>query len=64
MTPVGRTEDCLRERSVLLDEVSGRDLLGILGLRNRDEAMVLRSSIVTYATLLGRACLGRAQRTR
>ncbi|WP_236643996.1 hypothetical protein [Sorangium cellulosum] len=33
--------------------MSGRDLLGILGLRNREEAMVLRNSIVTYATLLG-----------
>lgn len=53
LTPVGLTEDFLREGSVLLDEVSGRDLLGILGLRNREEAMVLRNSIVTYATLLG-----------
>ncbi|WP_438036812.1 hypothetical protein [Sorangium sp. So ce204] len=53
LSPVGLTEDFLREGSALLDEVSGRDLLGILGLRNREEAMVLRNSIVTYATLLG-----------
>ncbi|AUX32643.1 MULTISPECIES: hypothetical protein [Sorangium] len=53
LAPVGLTEDFLREGSALLDEVSGRDLLGILGLRNREEAMVLRNSIVTYATLLG-----------
>ncbi|WP_437293717.1 hypothetical protein [Sorangium sp. So ce426] len=53
LAPVGLTEDFLREGSTLLDEVSGRDLLGILGLRNREEAMVLRNSIVTYATLLG-----------
>ncbi|KYF49256.1 hypothetical protein BE04_34915, partial [Sorangium cellulosum] len=53
LTPVGLTEDFVREGSVLLDEVSGRDLLGILGLRNREEAMALRNSIVTYATLLG-----------
>ncbi|WP_437790130.1 hypothetical protein [Sorangium sp. So ce693] len=33
--------------------MSGHDLLGILGLRNREEAMVLRNSIVTCATLLG-----------
>ncbi|WP_437606090.1 hypothetical protein WMF20_34310 [Sorangium sp. So ce834] len=53
LSPVGLTEEFLREGSALLDEVSGRDLLGILGLRNREEAMVLRNSIVTYATLLG-----------
>ncbi|WP_437943163.1 hypothetical protein WMF27_28690 [Sorangium sp. So ce281] len=53
LAPVGLTEDFLREGSALLDEVSGRDLLGILGLRNREEAMVLRNSIATYATLLG-----------
>ncbi|WP_437994175.1 hypothetical protein [Sorangium sp. So ce145] len=53
LSPVGLTEDFLREGGTLLDEVSGRDLLGILGLRNREEAMVLRNSIVTYATLLG-----------
>ncbi|WP_437774140.1 hypothetical protein [Sorangium sp. So ce1097] len=33
--------------------MSGRDLLRILGLRNREEAMVFSNSIVTYATLLG-----------
>ncbi len=53
LAQVGLTDDFLREGSVLLDEVSGRDLLGILGLRNREEAMALRNSIVTYATLLG-----------
>ncbi|KYF56400.1 hypothetical protein BE04_02210, partial [Sorangium cellulosum] len=43
LSPVGLTEDFLREGNALLDEVSGRDLLGILGLRNREEAMVLRN---------------------
>ncbi|WP_437674477.1 hypothetical protein [Sorangium sp. So ce131] len=53
LAPVGLTEEFLREGGVLLDEASGRDLLGILGLRNREEALVLRNTIVTYATLLG-----------
>ncbi|WP_437798598.1 hypothetical protein [Sorangium sp. So ce693] len=42
LSPVGLTEDFLREGSALLDEVSGRDLLGILGLRNRDSAWARR----------------------
>ncbi|AUX22143.1 hypothetical protein SOCEGT47_026440 [Sorangium cellulosum] len=53
LAPVGLTDDFLREGGVLLDEASGRDLLGILGLRSREEAMALRNTVVTYATLLG-----------
>lgn len=53
LAPVGLTEDFLREGDVLLDEASGRDLLGVLGLRSYEEAMTLRNTVVTYATLLG-----------
>ena len=40
------------EGSALLEETSGRDLRGVLGLRNQEEAISLRNRIVTYATLL------------
>lgn len=53
LAPVGLTDDFLREGNVLLDEASGRDLLGILGLRNMAEALTLRNTVATYATLLG-----------
>jgi hypothetical protein len=54
LTPLGMTPAFLREGEVLLEEASGRDLLGILGLRSREDALTLRNTIVTYATLLGR----------
>lgn len=50
---VGMKSEVIAQGKALLDEASGRDLLGVLGLRNQEEAIVLRNRIVTYATLLG-----------
>jgi len=51
---VGLTEQLVQEGKTLHEEANGRDLVGILGLRNRAEATVLRNRILTYAILLGR----------
>ena len=51
---VGMPASFVLEGKALLAEASGRDLLGILGMRNQEEAALLRNRIVTYATLLGR----------
>ncbi len=53
LTQVGMKSDFLAQGKALLDEASGRDLLGVLGLRNQEEAVFLRNRIITYATLLG-----------
>jgi hypothetical protein len=50
---VGMKSDLVAQGKALLDEASGRDLLGVLGLRNQEEAVFLRNRIITYATLLG-----------
>lgn len=49
---VGMKPAFVSEGKALLDESGGRDLLGVLGLRNQEEAISLRNRIVTYATLL------------
>jgi hypothetical protein len=51
---VGMTESFLKQGEGLLREAEGRDLLGVLGLRNQEEASLLRNRILTYAVLLGR----------
>jgi hypothetical protein len=51
---VGMKPGFANEGKTLLDEASGRDLVAILGLRNREEASALRNRIVTYATMMGR----------
>jgi len=51
---VGLTEAFAQEGKTLHDEANGRDLTGILGLRNRAEATALRNRVLTYAVLLGR----------
>jgi hypothetical protein len=53
LAAVGMKSEMIAQGKALLDEASGRDLLGVLGLRNQEEAIVLRNRIVTYATLLG-----------
>ena len=53
LAKVGMKSDMLSQGKALLDEASGRDLLGVLGLRNQEEAVFLRNRIITYATLLG-----------
>jgi hypothetical protein len=45
--------DTVAAGQALLDEANGRDLRGVLGLRNQEEALSLRNRIITYATLLG-----------
>lgn len=51
---VGASEAFLNQGDALLKAAETRDLLGILGLRNKDEALSLRNRILTYATQLGR----------
>lgn len=51
---VGMTAAFAQEGKTLYEEANGRDLIGILGLRSREEAILLRNRILTYATLLGR----------
>lgn len=51
---VGLTEKHVQEGKALYEEANGRDLTGILGLRNRAEATALRNRILTFAILLGR----------
>lgn len=53
LAQVGMTSEFAAEGRALFDEASGRDLLGVLGLRNQEEAVFLRNRIITYATLLG-----------
>ena len=54
LAAVGMPPAFVTEGKSLLDEANGRDLVGVLGLRNREEALYLRNRILTYATLLGR----------
>jgi hypothetical protein len=50
----GLTEEMVARGQQLLLEANGRDLFGILGLRNREDALYLRNRLLTYATLLGK----------
>jgi hypothetical protein len=50
----GLTDELILKGKALQEEAEGRDLLGVLGLRNKEEAAVLRSRILTYAVWLGR----------
>lgn len=51
---VGASEAFINQGDELLKAAETRDLLGILGLRNKDEALSLRNRLLTYATQLGR----------
>ncbi len=51
---VGMTEALVQEGKTLHDEASGRDLAGIVGVRNGAEATALRNRILTFVTLLAR----------
>jgi hypothetical protein len=53
LSEVGMPDEFLLKGQMLLREAEGRDLLGVLGLRNKDEAMFLRNTILTYAIRLG-----------
>lgn len=46
-------ESFILEGRNLLDQAEGRDLLAVLGFRSRDDALLLRNELLTYATLLG-----------
>jgi hypothetical protein len=54
LAAVGMTDAFVEQGKTLYEEANGRDVVGILGLRNREEATQLRNRILTYATLLGR----------
>lgn len=51
---VGLTDALVQEGNTLYDEASGRDLAGIIGVRNATEATGLRNRILTFVTLLAR----------
>lgn len=51
---VGMAEAYLQDGETQLREAEGRDLLGVLGLRNLEEAQILRNTILTYAIQLSR----------
>lgn len=51
---VGLTESLVQQGKTLLEEANGRDIAGIVGLRNQAEATLLRNRILTYAVALGR----------
>ncbi len=54
LADIGMSDDFVKQGEGLLREAENRDLLGVLGLRNQEEAMLLRNRILTYAVLLGR----------
>jgi hypothetical protein len=54
LAATGMKDTFVREGESLLREAEGRDLLGVLGLRNQAEAILLRNRILTYAVQLGR----------
>lgn len=51
---VGMTPAFVAQGKALLDEASGHGLLGIIGLRNKEEAITLRNRIFTYGLALAR----------
>jgi hypothetical protein len=50
----GLTDELILQGKQLQQEADGRDIAGILGLRDKDEALALRSRLVTYGILRGR----------
>lgn len=54
LTAVGMTEKFVQQGKTLYEEATGRDLAAIVGVRNRNEAILLRNRILTFATMLGR----------
>jgi hypothetical protein len=50
----GLSEELVAQGQQLLLEANGRDIFGLLGLRNREDALYLRNRLLTYATLLGK----------
>lgn len=54
LVAVGAAEAFLMQGESLLRTAESRDLLGILGIRNQEEATTLRNTILTYAIQLGR----------
>lgn len=54
LAAVGMPKAFLEQGEALRSEAEGRDLIGILGLRNQKDAISLRNRILTYAVKLGR----------
>lgn len=50
----GLTEELIQRGVTLAEEAEGRDLLAVLGLRNRKESLTLRNDLLTYAVVRGR----------
>lgn len=53
LTPFGLTPELIARGQTLQEEAEGRDLIGVLKLRNREEALYLRNKILTYAVFMG-----------
>lgn len=51
---VGMKPEFVTQGRALLDEANGHGLLGILGIRSQNEAIVTRDRIFTYVTMLAR----------
>lgn len=51
---VGMKPEFVAKGRTLLEEANGHGILGILGIRSQDEAIVLRNRIFTYLTLLAK----------
>lgn len=54
LVEVGMTPEFVARGKALLDEASGHGLLGIVGLRSKEEAVMLRNRIFTYGLALAR----------
>jgi hypothetical protein len=54
LAEVGMKPQFLSEGEDLLREAEGRDLLGILGIRNQAEGILLRNRILTFSVLIGK----------
>jgi len=52
LSAVGVSEEFVQQGISLHEQANGRDLAGIIGVRNKTEATDLRNRILTYATLL------------
>lgn len=50
----GLTQELTNQGLTLAEEAEGRDLLAVLGLRSRKEALTMRNDLLTYAVIRGR----------
>lgn len=50
----GLTDKLIQEGKALYTEATNREITGVIGLRNANEATLLRNRLLTFATLLGK----------